>query len=424
MSDSHERSEMEREAARRAREARRSERASTPPVLRMEAPPASTERPARPAGRRPATPRTPLSSRLPSPPRARRPRGVRRVRLLFLGLCVVLVVIVGWFLNALLQPLGGSGSGQVRVNVPEASSTAAVGDLLARDGVVASGFFFKIRAELAGDHFRAGTYRLAHGMSYSAALTALLKGPALPPSVEVTIIPGKSRYQLDRLLHAEAVPGSYLAATVHSPLLNPRRYGAPAHPPSLEGFLYPDTYQLPKPLSISALVADQLTRFKVEMAKVNLAYAAAHNLTAYDVLKIASLEDAEAALPGDLAKVASVIYNRLALGMDLGLDTTAAYAANNYSGNLTAAQLASRSPWNTLNHPGLPPTPIDSPDLAAIEAAAHPAHTHDLYFIVRVCGNGALNFTSSYPQFLLWSRQYDAALAARGARRTEFCGHG
>jgi UPF0755 protein len=418
MSDSHERSEMEREAARRARETRRRERA-TAPVLRMEAPPQATDRPPRREQPR-QTVRHPAA---PAPARARRAPGMRRARLVFLGLFLVFTIAVLWFVNALLQPLGGNGSGQVRVTVPEASSTTEVGDLLARDGVISSGFFFKIRAELAGDHFRAGTYRLAHDMSYSAALAALLKGPVLPPSVEVTIIPGKSRYQLDRLLHAEGVAGSYLAATISSPLLNPRRYGGPAHPPSLEGFLYPDTYQLPKPLRIAALVADQLTRFKVEMAKVNLAYAASRNLTAYDVLKIASLEDAEAALPGDLAKVASVIYNRLALGMNLGLDTTAAYAANNYSPNLTAAQLASRSPWNTLNHRGLPPTPIDSPDLAAIEAAAHPAHTHDLYFIVRVCGNGALNFTSSYPQFLLWSRQYDAAVAARGARRAEFCGH-
>ncbi|HET9074062.1 MAG TPA: endolytic transglycosylase MltG [Solirubrobacteraceae bacterium] len=350
---------------------------------------------------------------------------MRSARLLFAGVFGVIVVALLWFLVSLFQPFAGSGSGKVTVTIPANSSTQEIGDLLARRGVVSSGFFFRLRAELDGDHIRAGTYTLARGMSYAAALTDLTTASGLAPTTNVTIIPGKSRYQLDQLLHAQGVKGSYLRDTRASPLLNPRVYGAPAHIPSLEGFLYPDTFQLRSPISIPALVADQLTEFKAKMAKVNLRYAHSLHLSAYDVLKVASLEEAEAALPADLPRVASVIYNRLRLGMTLGLDTTAAYAANNYSGNLTQAQLDSASPWNTLNHRGLPPTPINSPDLTAIDAAAHPAHTGYLYFIVKVCGNGALDFTSSYSQFLLWSREYSDSLARRGATKTEFCGrHG
>ncbi len=343
------------------------------------------------------------------------------MRLVFLGVFTLLVIAVIWFLVALFQPFTGSGSGRVSVVIPSDSSTAQVGTLLKRDGVISSSFFFKLRVDISGDHFDAGTYSLAHGMSYGSVLRKLTTGPTLPPTENVTIIPGKSRYQLDQLLRSQGVNGSYSKSTLKSSLLNPRLYGAPKTTPSLEGFLYPDTYQVRKPLSIPALVADQLIRFKQEMRTVNLRFAKSKNLTAYDVLKIASLEDAEAALASDLPKVASVIYNRLRLGMDLGLDTTAAYAANNYSGNLTAKQLDSSSPWNTLNHLGLPPTPIDSPDLAAINAAAHPASTNYLYFIVKVCGNGALNFTANYEQFLTWSRQYSQTLAKRGAQKTEFC---
>jgi UPF0755 protein len=346
---------------------------------------------------------------------------MRRVRLVFLGVFGLILVAVAWFLISLFQPFTGSGSGAVRVVVPADASTSQVGTLLAKDGVISSSFFFKLRVALSGDHFDAGTYTLAHGMSYGTVLSKLTAGPSLPPTENVTIIPGKSRYQLNQLLHSQGVAGSYSRDTLKSALLNPRVYGAPKRTPSLEGFLYPDTYQVRKPLKIPALVADQLAQFKHEMATVNLRYAKSKNLTAYDVLKIASLEDAEAALPSDLPKVASVIYNRLKLGMDLGLDTTAAYAANNYSGNLTSKQLNSSSPWNTLNHRGLPPTPIDSPDIAAIKAAARPASTGYLYFIVKVCGNGALNFTSNYEQFLTWSRQYSQALAKKGAEKAEFC---
>ena len=186
--------------------------------------------------------------------------------------------------------------------------------------------------------------------------------PRVAPTVNVTIIPGHSRQQAQKLLHESGIRGNYVKATVRSPLLDPTQYGAPANTPSLEGFLWPDTYNLHRPVKIKALVADQLTAFKQHFAQVNLSYAKSKNLTAYDVLKIASLLTEESMKPGDAPKVASVIYNRLRLGMDLGLDSTVAYATGNY-GNLTERDLHSRSPWNTTNHQGLPPTPIDSPTL-------------------------------------------------------------
>jgi UPF0755 protein len=471
-----ERSDAEREAARQAREAKRRglPAPQPPPVERPAArqppagPPASPRissigAPAAPpklavtgtpvlapTGSKPPKPSTaekptkpPKQSRPPKPPKAPKPpkqakalkpstpaepprplrprsRG-RRLAWAVLGLMVLIIVVAAWFLISLLQPFAGTEGKAIEVTVPPRSSTSQIGSLLAKDKVVSSSLFFRLRAELAGNHFTAGTYALAKGMSYSAALSALKRGPQGPVTTNVTIIPGKSRYQLTQLLKSQGETGNYSQSTLKSPLLNPTHYGAPKHTPTLEGFLYPDTYQLRKPISISALVADQLKQFKLEMAKVNLSFAKSKNLTAYDVLTIASLEDAEAALPSDLPKVASVIYNRLAAGMDLGLDTTAAYATHNYTGNLTAAQLKSSSPWNTLNHPGLPPTPIDSPDLAAINAAAHPAKTNDLYFIVKVCGNGALSFTHSYSHFLALSRQYSQSLAAKGATKTEFC---
>jgi UPF0755 protein len=351
---------------------------------------------------------------------------VLRRRLLALVLVVVVAAAL-WFVLSLFEPLKGSGHGHVDVILPRHATVGEIGTILERDRVISSDFFFKLRASLDGDDgkLRAGYYRLKLGMSYGAALDALSTQSGLAPSVNVLIIPGRSRRQVQAALKRSGIKGNYVRATLRSKLLDPTEYGAPANTPTLEGFLWPDTYNLRRPVKIEDLIADQLTTFKREIASVNLSYAKSKNLTAYDVLKIASLIAEESFKPSDGPKVASVIYNRLREGMDLGLDSTVSYATNNY-GTLTDRDLASKSPWNTTNHVGLPPTPIDSPDLAMIQYAAHPARTDYIYFINRVCGNGALRFTANYDLFLRWSAAWNAAVAK--AERThgnaEFCKNG
>jgi UPF0755 protein len=359
-------------------------------------------------------------------PRRRRPS--RSPRVFILRRIVALLVLVAafvlvWFLVSLFQPFTGAGHGRVKVTIPQGSSVSKIGSLLAEDHVISSSFFFKLAATIDGDRgkLRAGQYNMKLGMSYSSALDQLVAGPNIQ-FANVTIIPGRSRKQVQAELKTDGVKGDYVRATIRSSLLDPRLYGAPKRTPTLEGFLWPDTYNLRKPVKLSLLIADQLKRFRQEFARVKLGYAKSKNLTGYDVLKIASLISEEAELPKDLPKAAAVIYNRLRLNMDLGLDSTVAYATGNY-GTLTEKDLHSRSPWNTTNHPGLPPTPIDSPDLDAINAAAHPAKINALYFINKVCGNGALRFTASYQQFLHWSDEWNAAItkAARDRGNAEFC---
>src|SRR5205823_4571211 len=129
--------------------------------------------------------------------------------------------------------------------------------------------------------------------------------------------------------------------------------------PSLEGMLFPDTYQLREPIGISALIADQLEAFRRQFATVNFRPARTRHLTPYEVLIIASMVEAEAQTSRDRPLIASVIYNRLADHMPLQIDATTRYATGNYTSPLTRSQLNSRSPYNTRIHTGLPPTPID-----------------------------------------------------------------
>jgi uncharacterized YceG family protein len=311
----------------------------------------------------------------------------------------------------------------VTVTVPAHSSSSQVGDLLERDGVISSSFFFEVRAFLSGDKgkLRAGTYHLRADMSYAAVLKALTTPPPPVKTTGVTIVPGSTRAQIDSRLRAERVRGSYVAATRHSRLLSPAVYGAPRRTPTLEGFMFPDTYQLRVPVSISALVADQLSTFKKRFKTVGMGYARGKHLAPYDVLIIASIIEKEAATSHDEPLVASVIYNRLHDHIPLGMDSTTRYEFNDYTKPLTNSQLSSRSPYNTRLHDGLPPTPISNPGMAAIRAAADPARTRFLYFVVKPCGNGESVFESSYAKFLQDSARYQAARTRRGGHSPVHC---
>ena len=362
-------------------------------------------------------------------PRRPRRRYSRGGRLLAIA-AIIVVVLILWFLEALFEPFAGSGHGSVTVTIPPHSSTSEIANILERKGVIGCAFpdctlLFKIRTALASDGGRLlpGTYNLKEGMTFSSVLSALTTPPPKAKTTGVTIIPGKTRVELNKILHSQSFQGSYLAETRRSPLLNPAAYGAPRSTPSLEGFLFPDTFQLRVPLSVSALVADQLHDFKRHFSTLNLSYAHSHNLTPYDVLIIASLVEGEAATAQDRPLVASVIYNRLRLHMPLQIDATVRYAVNNYTTPITQSQLHSSSPWNTYTHTGLPPTPIDSPGLASMQAAAHPANTNYLYFVVKPCGNGSEVFASSYAQFLNYEQQYNNARAQNGGRSPAHCSH-
>ena len=152
--------------------------------------------------------------------------------------------------------------------------------------------------------------------------------------------------------------------------------------PHLEGFLFPATYQFTEDTTTRALVRMQLEAFNRAWNQVDLKYAKSRNLTAYDVLIIASLVEEEVQVPRERALVAAVIYNRLRLGMTLGIDATIRYGLSvPATESLRQSQLDSDTPYNTRKFPGLPPTPIANPGLAAIQAAAHPARVDYLFFV-------------------------------------------
>ena len=189
---------------------------------------------------------------------------------------------------------------------------------------------------------------------------------------------------------------AYLAATGHRRRV--QGLGTKRFP--LEGLLFPDTYDFDRSSTSAQLVTDQLQEFTSNFGKLNLAYARSKHLTPYDVLTIASMVEGEAQVPSERPLVAAVIYNRLRAHMPLGIDATLRYGLHvPPTQSLTESELHNPTPYNTRLHLGLPPTPINNPGLASLEAAAHPAKVDYLYF-VRKPDHRHHYFTSNYQDFL------------------------
>jgi UPF0755 protein len=150
---------------------------------------------------------------------------------------------------------------------------------------------------------------------------------------------------------------------------------------NLEGFLFPATYDFLRKTTARQLVKAQLAAFCRNWDSVNMRYARSKNLTPYDVLTIASMIEGEAAVPSERPLIAAVIYNRLHAGIPLGIDATLRYGLHIApTESIHQSQLHDPTAYNTRLHLGLPPTPISNPGLAAIRAAAHPAHVDYLYY--------------------------------------------
>ena len=208
----------------------------------------------------------------------------------------------------------------------------------------------------------------------------------------VAKIARRERHARTRLAKA-----TYLAAT-RTPHVPPC-FHAGVKVPSIEGFLFPATYEFFRQTTPAELVADQLDAFCENWQKLDLGYARSKHLTPYDALIIASMVEKETLSPDERQLVSAVIYNRLHARMPLGIDATLRYGLDiPPTESIHESQLQSSSPYNTRNRLGLPPTPIANPGLASMQAAAHPAHVKYLYF-VRKPDKKHHFFTASFKAF-------------------------
>jgi UPF0755 protein len=307
--------------------------------------------------------------------------------------------------RVLLAPATRVAPGQqVTVEIPPGATTTSIAAELAARGVIDNAAMFRLRARVFGidDEFRPGTYVFVTGMGYADVERRLRQGPPLKV-VRVTVPEGFTAEQIAQRFERDAgVPASEMTALAYggaARFADEHPYVRDAYGGSLEGYLFPKTYEVERGVEATAVIEMMLDQFDREIARVDLSSASARGMTLADVVTIASIVEREARLPAERPLVASVVYNRLEKGMRLEIDATVEYVIKQNRPRLRAEDLRIESPYNTYRVFGLPPGPIANPGLASLQAAAEPADTEYLYYVLTGT-DGSHTFVRTYEEFL------------------------
>lgn len=246
--------------------------------------------------------------------------------------------------------------------------------------------------------------------------------PAAPPKErkirELVIPEGYDRAQIADVVKKAGIEGDYEKASVSSRAINLEKYGAEGAE-SLEGFLFPATYELFRGEDADDLVERQLEAFEQNIAEVDMTWADRHGYSVYEVVNVASMIEREIQVPEERELAASVIYNRLDAGNPLGIDATIRFEDHNYTEPLVESRLNEPTPYNTRTNPGLPPGPIGNPGLASLEAAANPADTDYFYYVIKPGTCNEHTFVETEEEFAAAAAEYQAALEAEGGSPTD-----
>ena len=286
------------------------------------------------------------------------------------------------------QPYKGYSEEETFVEIAPGSSPQTMARSLTAAGVVVNPAAFRVAVwwRGAGRRLQAGEYRFDAPMTPGEVVDKIARGDVyLRP---VTFREGLTMRQMAAIFEERGFGprSAFLAAATRPDAI--REIDPQAT--DLEGYLFPDTYTLPRRTTADQLVERMVDRFEKALTPEIRSKAAARGLTVRQLVTLASLVEKETAKPEERPIVAAVYANRLKIGMGLQCDPTVIYAlerAGRYSGNLTRADLQFDSPYNTYRYAGLPPGPIAAPGQASLQAAAEPADVPYLYFVSRNDGS-------------------------------------
>ena len=310
-----------------------------------------------------------------------------------------------WAKQQLETPVPHSQANQY-VEIPRGSSPDEIISKLSDLGVIRRGWLLRlyVRLDGAGSKMKAGEYRFPSPISPLGVLRKLEEGEQRLN--RLTIVEGWTRFdiaaQLARLPELKLQsPEEALALMDDTSLI----HDIDPNAKNLEGYLFPDTYSFPPDTDAKRVVETMVKRFRQVWDGLVAKTPAAAGKTPREVVTVASLVETEAKLAEERPKVSSVIYNRLALDIPLGIDSTVIYASKlagkwKYNGKVYQSDLDRDSPYNTRKVRGLPPGPIASPGASSLEAALNPAQTRFLYFVRDPSRNdGAHNFYENEADF-------------------------
>jgi UPF0755 protein len=296
------------------------------------------------------------------------------LKFLFRLIVVVLIVAAVWLAYGLLLPAGPSQ--QKLVQLKAGSSAHHIAAELAQNGIIRSEYAFLLWHYLHGRKpLKAGEYAFDHRASMREVYGRIARGDIFFHTV---VVPeGYNIFDIANAIE-EAGLGKHedFLKVARTDIALVRDLDPQA--PSLEGYLFPDTYHFTRTQSLHDMAAAMVRRFRQAAKEMGL------NQNVHDLVTMASIVEKETGAPEERPEVASVFYNRLQKDMELKTDPSVIYAAlleNRYSGVIHQSDLHFDSRYNTYRYPGLPPGPISNPGKASLEAAMHPAQTDYLYFV-------------------------------------------
>ena len=321
----------------------------------------------------------------------------RIIRLLLIVLlCVALAgAWAVWQINAWSrEPFRGFAGDELFVDITAGSSPQSIGRLLANAGVVHDTFTWRLALERSGEatRLKAGEYRFTEAATPEQVIARLVHGDVYLRSI--TFREGLTIRQMAALYERAGLGAAadFVRASRQADLIRDLDPAAR----DLEGYLFPDTYALPRRATATDLAAMMVARFERAWTDDLRREAAQSGLSLREVVTLASIVEKETGRGDERPLVAAVYRNRLQKRMGLQCDPTVIYALElrgGFDGNLTRADLAIDSPYNTYKYAGLPPGPIAAPGQASIEAALRPAPVNYLYFVSRNDGSHAFAAT-------------------------------
>lgn len=306
-----------------------------------------------------------------------------------LGIVLLAALLAGGYLIFRVSRSYQGFSGETFVEIPRGTSTNGIADLLVKAGVVRNRWdFLAARIVERGRGLQAGEYRFSRPASPLEIFGRIARGDIFYH--QLVVPEGKNMFDIAAAVEQLGLfKGSDFLAAARKPDLI---HDLDPNAPSLEGYLFPNTYRLSR-----STTPEQLCR--IMTAKFREVWRALHTTApVHETVTLASLVEKEGKLPQERPVIAAVFENRLHIGMKLDCDPTTIYAAlleNHYRGTIYKSDLESGNPYNTYRHAGLPPGPIANPGFASLQAVLTPAGSDALYFVLRPDGSGGHEFTNT-----------------------------
>jgi UPF0755 protein len=282
-------------------------------------------------------------------------------------------------------------SDTVIIDFPVGTSLSTLYDLLEQRGIVRSSFKFRLYARLNGEarNIKAGEYEFSTALRPGTVLSKLVRGEVLLH--QVTFPEGVTRQDIAALLAAQGLANREQVSAMAADADLAKDLGIAA--PTLEGYLFPDTYRFARHLPVATILRTMVDRFRQYFGAAQEERARKLGLTRHEVVILASVVEKETGFAPERPLIAGVFLNRLRRGIPLQSDPTIIYGIPDFDGNLTRAHLVTDTPYNTYTRRGLPAGPICNPGAAALDAVLSPATTSYLYFVGK--GDGTHHFSAT-----------------------------